>query len=324
MFLNSSKLLFLVFMTVGVMISFSCSSWIMIWSGMEVFLLSFIPYFCNFSFVSSESSMKYFLVQGLSSSIFLFSIFFLVISENFLMKSFFCFSLLLKLGCAPFHSWVIGVIPGMSYDSLFIFLTFSSLPPLFLLTYISFNLSFFVSLSLLFGSVGGLNCTSLKKILGFSSIFNLGFIIYLSCFFSLLSVYFFVYSFMLFFLVLFLFLYKIDYLNQLFLSGLSYFSSFSFWIIFLSLGGMPPMLGFFIKMFCLEFCLMNSDFVISSFMVFFSLVVMFFYMRCFFVCLLVYFYMMKWNFSMNFISLNFFSFLSFFLFPFLFLISGLV
>uniref|UniRef100_A0AAU6PC41 NADH-ubiquinone oxidoreductase chain 2 n=1 Tax=Ledropsis sp. TaxID=3133679 RepID=A0AAU6PC41_9HEMI len=325
MFLNSSKSLFLSFMAVGVIISVSCNSWILVWAGMEVFLISFVPFFCSFGFVSSECSMSYFLVQSLSSSLFIFSLVFLLMDFDFdfYMNSFLCLSLLLKLGCAPFHSWVFGVVPGMSYDSLLIFFTFSSLPPFFLLSLISYNLYIFVFLGLVVGSVGGLNHSSFSKIIGFSSVFNMGFLIYLIKVGSLWLIYFFLYFLMVFFLVVFLNFYRFDYMNMLFLVGLSFLCKLSFWFLFLSMGGMPPMLGFFVKLISIEYSILNKDYFISFFMVIFSLVVMFYYLRCSFISLFIYSFVLKWNFSKSLSYLNFFSFLSFFLFPLLFLFSGL-
>uniref|UniRef100_A0AB38ZHC5 NADH-ubiquinone oxidoreductase chain 2 n=1 Tax=Ledropsis sp. 1 XYW-2023a TaxID=3078463 RepID=A0AB38ZHC5_9HEMI len=324
MLLNSSKVLFLSFMTVGVMISVSCNGWVMIWAGMELFLVSFIPFFCNFSVVSSECSMSYFLVQGLSSSLLIFSLVFFSVNTNGLISSFFCFSLLLKLGCAPFHNWVMGVITGMDYDSLLLFLTFSKLPPFFMLSYISYNLSIFVFFCLVVGSVGGLNHSSLKKILGFSSVFNMGFVVYLLEVGSLWLVYFFIYFLMVSFLVLFLILYNFIYVNSLFLVGLSFFSKLSFWFIFLSMGGMPPMVGFLIKLVCIEFSILNNDYLISMFMVIFSLVVMFYYIRCSFVSLFCYSFIIKWNVYVFYVLLNFFSFLSLLMFPLFLVLSVLV
>nr|UEE83299.1 NADH dehydrogenase subunit 2 [Petalocephala gongshanensis] len=321
MLMNSSKLLFLSFMTVGVMISVSCNSWIMVWSGMELLLLSFVPYFCSYSFVSSECGMKYFLIQGMSSSLFVFCILFMFLNDLNFLKFFMCVSLLIKLGCAPFHNWVFSVVSGMNYDSLFIFFTFSKLPPLFLLSYICYNLNLFVLMSLIFGSVGGLNNTSLKKLMGFSSVFNLGFLIYLLNSSSLWFIYLFCYSLMVLFVFYFFNFYSLNYLNQLFVIGFSFFCKISFWIVFLSLGGIPPFFGFFIKLIALEFSVLNSDYLISFFMVMFSLIVMFFYIRCSFISLILSSLMIKWSF-MNFsLGSSLFGLLSIFLFPILFMVK---
>nr|ATD86015.1 NADH dehydrogenase subunit 2 [Petalocephala ochracea] len=324
MLLNSSKLLFLMFMTVGVMVSLSCNSWIMVWSGMELFLMSFIPYFCSHSFVSSECSMKYFLVQGLSSSLFIFCLFIFMLSNVFFLKSFLCFSLLLSLGCAPFHNWVLSVVSGMGYDSLLIFFSFSSLPPFFLLMYISYDLIFFVFLSLFFGSVGGLNHSSLKKLLGFSSVFNMGFLIYLINFNSLWIFYFFCYSLMVFFLVFFFYFYNLIYLNQFFVSGMNLFCKVSFWILFLSLGGIPPMFGFFVKLVVIELSIFLMDYFVSFFFVISSLVVMFYYIRCSFVCLVLFSFVLSWSFFVVNYWLTFFCFFSLFFFPFCFVLKSLI
>ena len=69
-------LLFISTVILSSLISISSSNWIYIWIGLEINLLSFIPLMISSgSEVEVESSLKYFLVQALGSSLILFSVF---------------------------------------------------------------------------------------------------------------------------------------------------------------------------------------------------------------------------------------------------------
>jgi NADH-ubiquinone oxidoreductase chain 2 len=97
----------------GSLIAISASSWLGAWIGLEINLLSFIPLMSDkFNQFSTEAALKYFLTQALASSILLFGVLYLGISNqltfsssleetslNILLSS----TLLLKMGAAPFH-----------------------------------------------------------------------------------------------------------------------------------------------------------------------------------------------------------------------------
>jgi len=87
--------------------------------------------------------------------------------------------LLLKRGAAPFHFWFPNVIEGLSWINSLILITWQKIAPLILTSYIIINKIILISviLSIIIGSLGGLNQTSLRKLMAFSSINHLGWIL---------------------------------------------------------------------------------------------------------------------------------------------------
>lgn len=88
-------------------------------------------------------------------------------------------TLLLKNGAAPFHFWFPGVIEGLSWINGLILITWQKIAPLILISY-NINYNFFlisIILSIIIGALGGLNQTSLRKLIAFSSINHLGWIL---------------------------------------------------------------------------------------------------------------------------------------------------
>lgn len=81
-------------------------------------------------------------------------------------------SLLIKIGRAPIHFWLPLVIEGLNWINNYLLITWQKLAPIFILSYFT-NYNFFIwfiLLSAIVGSIRGLNQTSVKKIIGFSSI----------------------------------------------------------------------------------------------------------------------------------------------------------
>nr|P19042.1 RecName: Full=NADH-ubiquinone oxidoreductase chain 2; AltName: Full=NADH dehydrogenase subunit 2 [Artemia salina] len=73
---------------------------------------------------SKENSLKYFLIQSVASVIFLASI--LNQSFSFLIP----FALLIKIGAAPFHMWLVSISKSMSWKVLSLLMTFQKIGPL--------------------------------------------------------------------------------------------------------------------------------------------------------------------------------------------------
>nr|YP_203317.1 NADH dehydrogenase subunit 2 [Zancudomyces culisetae]AAW49484.1 NADH dehydrogenase subunit 2 [Zancudomyces culisetae] len=177
--------------------------------------------------------------------------------------------LLLKLGCAPFHNWAPDVYDGVptivttwiSIVPKIPFLIFLSLHPLFIYPLLS-NLTLFSSFcSLIIGSIMGLLIFRIKRLLAYSSIVHLGFILlsisciyYINTFTTIFYIVVYVItSINIFFILNSINLSKnIELLSEL--KGFVYNNkllSFSLIISFFSLAGIPPFLGFYSKYFIL-------------------------------------------------------------------------
>nr|AKI32204.1 NADH dehydrogenase subunit 2 [Lethocerus indicus] len=184
---NSSKLMFIAIMILGTLTTINASNWLGIWMGLEINLIAFTPLIFKPKQASmSEASMIYFLVQSLGSAMMLM----IIVTNNLLMEPIssinnstataLAASLMLKLGMAPMHMWFPEVTSKMSWSSALLLLTWQKIAPLVVLSYVvekSFVIYILVMTSTFIGAVGGLNQTSLRKIMAYSSISHMGWMI---------------------------------------------------------------------------------------------------------------------------------------------------
>nr|AJG02548.1 NADH dehydrogenase subunit 2 [Maniola hyperantus] len=322
-FFNSNKMFFLFTLFFSTLISISSNSWLGCWIGLEINLLSFIPLISNpNNLLNSEASLKYFLTQSIASINFLFAI----ILNLFLMKNFFTnnfisilinSSLLMKMGSAPFHFWFPNIMEGLSWLNCFILMTWQKITPMILLSYY-FNMKFLMFImifNVLIGAIGGFNQTSLRKLMAFSSINNLGWMLSaLLISENLWMVYFFLYSFLISIMCFLFYMLNIFYINQMFNFNMYFSIKFSIMINFLSLGGLPPFLGFFPKWLIINYLILNKFYIISFFFIMMSLIMLIFYIRIIYSSFMFFSFKFKWFkiFIKNnlLILINFFSFIS--------------
>nr|WAB70229.1 NADH dehydrogenase subunit 2 [Athyma zeroca] len=300
---NSNKMFFLFILFFSTLISISSNSWLGCWIGLEINLLSFIPLIMTpNNLLNSEASLKYFLTQSIASINFLFSILLsLFLMKNFFFNNFFSIfinsSLLMKMGSIPFHFWFPNIMEGLSWFNCFILMTWQKITPMILLSYY-FNLNFmyFIMIfNVLIGAIGSFNQTSLRKLMAFSSINNLGWMIS-SMIISenLWFIYFIFYSIFSFIMCFLFYIINIFYINQLFFFNMNFLIKISIMINFLSLGGLPPFLGFFPKWLVINFLLNNNFFIISFVFIMTSLILLFVYIRIIYSSLLFFSFKLKW------------------------------
>ena len=90
----------------------------------------------------------------------------------------FFFSLLMKLGGAPLHNWYLKLIQKISWPFIWVLSCWQKVVPLLLLSFAGREYIIPARVvSLVIGRVGAMAQTSLKKIFGLSSIFTLGWIL---------------------------------------------------------------------------------------------------------------------------------------------------
>nr|YP_009050453.1 NADH dehydrogenase subunit 2 [Monochamus alternatus]AIG22807.1 NADH dehydrogenase subunit 2 [Monochamus alternatus] len=292
--LNLYKILFFLTTIIGTLITISSYSWLSMWMGLEINLLSIIPLLKDSNnMFPSESALKYFITQSLASSILLLSIILSLNLKEFFMENFQFLTLIMnsalltKMGAAPFHAWFPEVMEGLNWMTGLLMLTWQKIAPMILIFY-SCNLSMFflliILISTIFSGILGLNQISLRKILTYSSINHISWML-ASMLYSQVTwmIYFSIYSLITFNIVIIFNFLKIFYLNQLF-SSLNYSKSlkFSFLLNFLSLGGLPPFLGFFPKWLVINNLILNKFYFLSLLLILFTLITLFFYLRiCF-------------------------------------------
>nr|YP_010998699.1 NADH dehydrogenase subunit 2 [Ocypode sinensis]WPM86859.1 NADH dehydrogenase subunit 2 [Ocypode sinensis] len=282
-----TSVFFIFTLLLGSLISISSPSWFGAWVGLELNLMSFIPLISTkANSYLSEAALKYFLMQALGSAI--------LISSSFLFSSFFIFSstfiflaLILKVGSAPFHFWFPQVMEGLLWPQALMLSTIQKLAPLTLISYLSSSIFLnkiiilAASLSTLVGALGGLNLTSLRRIIAFSSINHLSWmLIAISASDIFWLLYFFVYSIIVLSITTVFSNLQAFSLSSLIKSNQNKIShailiSFNF----LSLSGIPPFTGFVPKWLLIQIMLNLNLFVPLFFLLTSSLITLYFYLR---------------------------------------------
>nr|YP_010439630.1 NADH dehydrogenase subunit 2 [Pida apicalis]UTC33522.1 NADH dehydrogenase subunit 2 [Pida apicalis] len=320
---NSSKMFFFFIMIFSTLITISANSWLGCWIGLEINLLSFIPLISNSNnLLASEASLKYFLIQSIASINFLFSILLNLIKMNNFEMNFFISiminsSMLMKMGSAPFHFWFPNIIEGLSWFNNFILMSWQKISPMIILSYyLNKNFIFIIIiLNVIIGALGGLNQTSLRKLMAFSSINNLGWMISsIMISENLWILFFFIYTLMISIMCFFFNMMNMFFINQLFINNINSLIKINLMINFLSLGGLPPFIGFFPKWIIINFLINNNFLFLIFIMIMTSLIVLFFYIRIIYSSFMFNYLKMKW-YNMyiknnKFSLINIFSFLS--------------
>nr|YP_009971682.1 NADH dehydrogenase subunit 2 [Hymaea magna]QNG56366.1 NADH dehydrogenase subunit 2 [Hymaea magna] len=286
------KILFFNSMILGTLISISSYSWFSMWMGLEINLLSIIPLMnSSKNMFPAESSLKYFITQAMASTIILFSIImminkaeFISLNYNYFMIMIMNSALLTKMGAAPFHYWFPEVMEGLNWMNCLIMLTWQKIAPMIIFMY-NMKMTMFISciiiISSLISGILGMNQISLRKILAYSSINHISWMI--SSMInsqSIWLIYFTTYSIISINIVMIFYYLNTYYLKQLFNTmNSNKLIKFFFMLNFLSLGGLPPFLGFMPKWLTINNLILSKMFMISAVLIVFTLITLYFYLR---------------------------------------------
>nr|UCX59191.1 NADH dehydrogenase subunit 2 [Crenicichla cf. alta LP-2021]UCX59192.1 NADH dehydrogenase subunit 2 [Crenicichla cf. alta LP-2021] len=263
----------------GTSIVLSSSHWLLAWMGLEINTLAIIPLMAQHHHPRAvEAATKYFLTQAAAAATLLFASTYnawLTGQWDFYYMSspvpttLVTLALAFKIGLAPLHTWLPEVLQGLDYTTGLILSTWQKIAPFVLLLQIQpadSGIMIFLGLSsTLIGGWGGLNQTQLRKILAYSSIAHLGWMILILQFsppLSLLAL--FTYFLMTTSVFLTFKLNKAHNINSLATSWakapiLTALSP----LILLSLGGLPPLTGFTPKWLILQE-LTKQDLVLTA------------------------------------------------------------
>lgn len=216
-------------------------------------------------------------------------------------------TIILKSGAAPLHFWFPSVIEGLNWYSNLLLITWQKIAPLMILSYtINLNLIIFIIIfSILFGRLGGINQTSLRKLLAFSSINHLGWIIAgILNNETLWRLYFIFYTFLNFSIVVLFNNFKLFNINQTFrIFKSNKFINISLFISLISLGGLPPFIGFMPKWLIIELLVINKMYFILITILCLTLITLYFYIRISYAALLLNHININWSYK-NFINKN--------------------
>uniref|UniRef100_Q4FCV3 NADH-ubiquinone oxidoreductase chain 2 n=1 Tax=Apalacris tonkinensis TaxID=334775 RepID=Q4FCV3_9ORTH len=296
---NSTKLLFLSLMMMGTILSISSNSWFGVWMGLEINLLSFIPMLTSDkNMMVNEPSIKYFIVQVMASTMLLFTILFIQMKysvgweNNSIPSTMINSSLLLKIGAAPFHFWFPEVMGSTTWNNCLILMTWQKIAPMMIMSYCIQMKTFMFTItlmSIIIGAMGGLNQTSLRQVMAYSSISHMGWMISsMITNETLWELYFIVYSMMSLIMTLMFKKTAMYFINQIYsTSNMKTEIKFTMFVSMLSMGGLPPLMGFLPKWIVMQSMMENGMTALTITMVMVTTITLYYYMRISFSALIL-------------------------------------
>nr|YP_007374600.1 NADH dehydrogenase subunit 2 [Gymnopis multiplicata]ACS37093.1 NADH dehydrogenase subunit 2 [Gymnopis multiplicata] len=282
-------------MLIGTTLTMTSSHWLLTWMGLEINTLAIIPLMIkNHHPRSTEATTKYFLTQATASTLILFST-----MTNALMtgqwemkemtpttSNMLTIALLMKLGMAPMHFWLPEVLQGLDLLTGLILSTWQKIAPMTVIFLLHNMLnpllmSMLSMLSILMGSWAGLNQTHLRKIMAYSSITHLGWMMIIIPFSPTLMMM----NFTLYIIMTSTLFLTLKLLNSTKIKSLTtkwtkmpILASMTT-ITLLSLGGLPPTTGFMPKWLILQELTNQHNSMMATIIAISALLSLFFYLR---------------------------------------------
>nr|ABC25696.1 NADH dehydrogenase subunit 2 [Lophura inornata]ABH01094.1 NADH dehydrogenase subunit 2 [Lophura inornata] len=291
-----AKLIFTMSLALGTSITISSNHWILAWTGLEINTLAIIPLISKSHHPRAiEATIKYFLTQSAASALILFSSLTNAWStgqwditqlNHPTSCSVLTMAIAIKLGLVPFHFWFPEVLQGSSMVTALLLSTLMKLPPitLLLITSQSLNPSLLTLLAIssaLIGGWMGLNQTQTRKILAFSSISHLGWMIVIITYNPHLTLLTFtLYAVMTTTVFLSLNQIKVLKLSTMLISWTKTPTlNATMMLTLLSLAGLPPLTGFMPKWFIIQELTKQEMTPTATIITMLSLLGLFFYLR---------------------------------------------
>ena len=313
---------------IGTMIMISANSLLMLYLGIELLSLSLYALigFNKKSSLSSEAAIKYYVLGAMSSGILLFGISLIygftgsIVYDDIAAQMinidsnsveyiaiifgivFITASLCFKFGAAPFHMWVPDIYQGSLISTTILLSTLPKIAVfivflnLYFIPFISLNhvwsdiLIFVGMLSIILGSIFALTQENIKRLLAYSAISNIGFIILALGLVSIDGIhaslyYTIVYTFTAlasFGIITHITSNSNDIENIKDLAGLSkthpYFA-FLILITMLSSAGIPPLIGFHAKLMVIKALIDSSNIILSVIVVIMTVISAYYYLK---------------------------------------------
>nr|YP_010940067.1 NADH dehydrogenase subunit 2 [Porochilus rendahli]WLN31570.1 NADH dehydrogenase subunit 2 [Porochilus rendahli] len=280
----------------GTTITFMSSHWLLAWMGLEINTLAILPLMAQHHHPRAvEATTKYFLAQATAAATILFAstINAWATGEwntNHLTDqtatTLAMMALALKVGLAPVHFWMPSVMQGLNLTTGLIMATWQKLAPFALIIQvapaINSQLIFMLGMTSVFiGGWGGLNQTQLRKILAYSSIAHLGWMLIVTQLKPQLTI---------LTLTMYITMTTAAFMTFKYTSSTKINMLSMSWskapiittttaLVLLSLGGLPPLSGFMPKWLILQELTMQELPIPATIMALSALMSLYFYMR---------------------------------------------
>nr|QPK42118.1 NADH dehydrogenase subunit 2 [Scelimena melli] len=301
------KALFITTMVLSTLISMTTNSWLGVWAGLEINMLSFIPLMSYDSTYSLEvSSIKYFIVQTIASIALIVAFITFMLNKTTQFKEsisiMMTLALTLKIGGSPMHFWLPEVMENLSWNNCIILMTWQKIAPMVAISYIKSNsplMTIIIVSSAMVGAIMGMNQISLRMLMAYSSINHVGWMLAaIKTNMMIWLLYIIVYS-MLTSLISYVFKSTNNMLiNELFINyNNNKTLKFTLMTSMLSLGGMPPLLGFLPKWILIQELASQSSPLVLTVLILSSTITLYFYMKLFLTGGVLSFKENKWNLS---------------------------
>nr|AGL76341.1 NADH dehydrogenase subunit 2 [Ambystoma maculatum] len=280
----------------GTMLTLASNHWFLAWMGLELNTLAIIPLMTKTHHPrATEAATKYFLMQALASAMILFSSTlnawfsgeWEITNMSYSMSTaLLTIALAMKLGVAPFHLWLPDVLQGLDLFTCLILSTWQKIAPMILMLQIHSQLNtnlliIMAVMSTTIGGWGGLNQTQLRKIMAYSSIAHLGWMMLVLSFMPALTMLNLI-IYMMMTTVMFMMLMNMmsTTINKMAMSWLKNPTmAASMMITLMSLGGLPPTTGFMPKWLIIQEMTKQNMIAIATIIALSSLLSLFFYLR---------------------------------------------
>nr|AGM75618.1 NADH dehydrogenase subunit 2 [Moxostoma rupiscartes] len=280
----------------GTTLTFASSHWLLAWMGLEINTLAILPLMAQHHHPRAvEATTKYFLTQATAAAMILFASTtnaWLIGEWNInnlshpIATTTAIAALALKVGLAPVHFWMPEVLQGLDLTTGLILSTWQKLAPFALIIQVAptINPALLTLLGLtsaLVGGWGGLNQTQLRKILAYSSIAHMGWMIVILQYapqLTLLALGTYIFMTSAAFLTLKLSLAtKISALTMAWSKNPVMVATTA--LVLLSLGGLPPLTGFMPKWLILQELAKQDLPLTATMMALAALLSLYFYLR---------------------------------------------
>nr|QPF22655.1 NADH dehydrogenase subunit 2 [Rhinichthys osculus] len=280
----------------GTTLTFASSHWLLAWMGLEINTLAIIPLMAQHHHPRAvEATTKYFLTQATAAALILFAsttnawltgVWDMNNVSNPVASAMIIAALALKIGLAPMHFWMPEVLQGLDLLTGLVLSTWQKLAPLALIIQTAqaidpLLLTALGLMSTLVGGWGGLNQTQLRKVLAYSSIAHMGWMIIVLQYAPHLT---------LLALLTYIFMTSAAFLTLKASSATKIGTLATVWskspvlttttaLVLLSLGGLPPLTGFMPKWLILQEMATQSLPLVATVMALAALLSLYFYLR---------------------------------------------